>query len=143
MNWKMNWKKLKLKLADRKVILVIALVDLVLFATLTFILEEHYSFYNAVYNTLCDLTFAHCDNGYGVLTKISSLTTIIGTWGALAFIATMALQAFMEGGKKRMESEIMKNEGPLHHSGVRVSWKNSRRGVSKPGCFIRCNRLKP
>ncbi len=108
MNWKINWKKIKLKLADRKVILIIALVDLVLFATLTFMFEEHYSFYNAMYNTLCNLTFAHCDNSYGILTKISSLTTIIGTWGALAFIATMALKAFMEGGKKRMESEIMK-----------------------------------
>jgi voltage-gated potassium channel len=108
MAWNLNWKKLKLKLADRRVILVITLFDLLLFATLTFMLEEHYSFYNAAYNSLCDLTFAHCDNGYGLWTKISSLTTIIGTWGALAFIASMALQAFMEGGKRKMESDIMK-----------------------------------
>jgi len=108
MNWKTIWKKVKLKLADRTVILIIALTDLILFATLTYMIEEHYTFFNSLYNTLCDLTFAHCDNNYGVLTKISSLTTIIGTWGALAFIAGQALEAFMQGGKKRMESEIMK-----------------------------------
>jgi voltage-gated potassium channel len=104
----MNWKKIKLKLADRRVILIIILVDIILFAVITFMLEEHYDFYSALYNTLCNLTFAHCENNYGLLTKISSLATIVGTWGALAFIATMALQAFIEGGKRRIEMEIMK-----------------------------------
>lgn len=105
---KIKLQKLK---TNRKNVLIAFLVGVVVLSTLTLAFGEKYNIVDAAYNTLCSVSWAHCNPAYELPGRVVTLVLALTTWTVLAVLVESGVESFLKGGGIGMQRKIdgMKN----------------------------------
>jgi voltage-gated potassium channel len=92
--------------ASRSNILTAFLLGVLVVSTLIFAFGERYNIIDASYNTLCSVSWAHCDPGYDLPGRVATLILALTTWTVLAVLVESGVESFLHGGGIRMQRKI-------------------------------------